>query len=66
MSKEEPYVILVGIDFSSLSDLALARACDLAGAHPQCHLHVVYGEARTTRYAAATTPRTPNRATKAI
>lgn len=48
-SKEGPYVILVGIDFSELSDLALERACDLAGVHRRCHLHVVYVEARTTR-----------------
>jgi nucleotide-binding universal stress UspA family protein len=52
-SKEEPYVILAGIDFSTLSDLALERACDLAGVHRRCQLHVVYVEARTTRLFAA-------------
>lgn len=51
--KEEPYVILVGIDFSPLSDLALERACDLAGTRRPCHLHVVHVESRTARLYAA-------------
>ncbi len=44
--EQEPYAIVVGIDFSALSDLALERACDLAGAHRRTHLHAVHVEAR--------------------
>lgn len=37
-----PYVIVVGIDYSPASDLALERALELAAAHPQADVHVVH------------------------
>ncbi|MBN1611799.1 MAG: universal stress protein [Polyangiaceae bacterium] len=40
----DPYTLVVGIDFSELSDLALERGCDLAAARRPSHLHVVYVE----------------------
>ncbi len=44
----EPYALVVGIDFSELSDLALERGCDLAAAHRPSHLHVVHVETEWT------------------
>jgi len=42
MSKSEnPYVIVVGIDYSPASDLALARALELAAARQRAEVHVV-------------------------
>ncbi len=37
-----PYLILVGIDYSTTSELALERALELAAAHPNAELHVVH------------------------
>lgn len=37
-----PYLILVGIDYSTASELALERALELAAAHPNAELHVVH------------------------
>ena len=37
-----PYLILVGIDYSTASDLALERALELAAAQPNAELHVVH------------------------
>jgi len=42
--EKKPYAIVVGIDFSELSDLALERACDLARAQAPTHLHVISAE----------------------
>jgi len=38
----KPYVILVGIDYSTASELALQQALELAAAHPNAELHVVH------------------------
>jgi nucleotide-binding universal stress UspA family protein len=38
---EAPYVIVVGIDYTPASDLALERAFELAIAKPQAEVHVV-------------------------
>jgi nucleotide-binding universal stress UspA family protein len=38
----KPYLILVGIDYSTTSELALERALELATAHPNAELHVVH------------------------
>ncbi|HEY3668948.1 MAG TPA: universal stress protein [Polyangiaceae bacterium] len=38
---KKPYLILVGVDFSELSDLALAEALKLAGARADSELHAV-------------------------
>lgn len=38
----KPYLILVGIDYSTPSELALERALELAVAHPNAELHVVH------------------------
>ena len=38
----KPYLILVGIDYSTASELALQRALELAAAHPNAELHVVH------------------------
>jgi nucleotide-binding universal stress UspA family protein len=38
----KPYLILVGIDYSTASELALQRALELADAHPNAELHVVH------------------------
>jgi nucleotide-binding universal stress UspA family protein len=38
---EKPYVIVVGVDYSPASDLALERALELAVAHPRADVHVV-------------------------
>jgi nucleotide-binding universal stress UspA family protein len=43
-----PFTVIVGIDFSEMSDLALDRACDLAGAHPATHVHVVHAAPEPT------------------
>ena len=37
-----PYLILVGIDYSTASELALERALELAAAQPNAELHVVH------------------------
>jgi nucleotide-binding universal stress UspA family protein len=37
-----PYLILVGIDYSTASELALERALELAHAQPNVELHVVH------------------------
>jgi nucleotide-binding universal stress UspA family protein len=38
----KPYLILVGIDYSTASELALQRALELAVVHPNAELHVVH------------------------
>ena len=38
---KKPYVIVVGIDYSPASDLALERAFELAAARPRAELHVL-------------------------
>lgn len=38
----KPYLILVGIDYSTASELALQRALELAAANPNAELHVVH------------------------
>ncbi|MET0791163.1 MAG: universal stress protein [Polyangiaceae bacterium] len=38
---EKPYVIVVGIDYSPASDLALIRGLELAAARPSAEVHVV-------------------------
>jgi nucleotide-binding universal stress UspA family protein len=38
----KPYLILVGIDYSTTSELALERALELAAALPNAELHVVH------------------------
>ncbi len=38
----DPYLILVGIDYSTASELALERALELAAAQPNAELHVVH------------------------
>jgi nucleotide-binding universal stress UspA family protein len=43
-SEQKPYAIVVGIDYSELSNLALERACDLAAAHQRTHIHVIHVE----------------------
>ena len=40
-NSEKPYVIVVGVDYSAASDLALERALELAAARPRADLHVV-------------------------
>ncbi|HEX3853407.1 MAG TPA: universal stress protein [Polyangiaceae bacterium] len=40
-NSEKPYVIVVGVDYSAASDLALERAFELAGTHAQAEVHVV-------------------------
>ena len=35
----KPYLILVGIDYSTASELALRQALELAAAHPNAELH---------------------------
>ncbi|MEO6601708.1 MAG: universal stress protein [Polyangiaceae bacterium] len=40
-STEKPYVIVVGVDYSPASDLALERAFELAAARPVAEVHVV-------------------------
>jgi len=42
MQTSKPYLILVGIDYSSVSELALERALELAKAHSNAELHVVH------------------------
>ena len=39
---DKPYLILVGVDYSTPSELALERALELAAAHPNAELHVVH------------------------
>jgi nucleotide-binding universal stress UspA family protein len=41
LSSEKPYVIVVGVDYSTSSDLALERAFELASTHPRVEVHVV-------------------------
>ncbi|MEI9939106.1 MAG: universal stress protein [Pseudomonadota bacterium] len=41
LNSEKPYVIVVGIDYSPASDLALERALELAVARPRADVHVV-------------------------
>ena len=41
-SQSKPYVILVGVDYSELGDVALEHACEMAKAHEPSHLHVVH------------------------
>jgi len=38
----KPYLILVGIDYSTPSELALQRALELTAEHPDAELHVVH------------------------
>ena len=38
---EKPYVIVVGVDYSSVSDLALEQAFELATTRPNAELHIV-------------------------
>lgn len=38
---EKPYLIVVGVDYSPASDLALAQAFELAATHPKAEVHVV-------------------------
>jgi nucleotide-binding universal stress UspA family protein len=38
----KPYLILVAIDYSTTSELALERGLELATAHPNAELHVVH------------------------
>ncbi len=40
-NSEKPYVIVVGVDYSPASDLALQRAFELASAQPHVEVHVV-------------------------
>jgi nucleotide-binding universal stress UspA family protein len=40
-NSEKPYLIVVGIDYSPASDLALERAFELAAARPSADVHVV-------------------------
>ena len=40
-NSEKPYLIVVGIDYSPASDLALERAFELAAARPRAEVHVV-------------------------
>jgi nucleotide-binding universal stress UspA family protein len=40
-TSEKPYVIVVGVDYSTSSDLALERAFELAAARPRVEVHVV-------------------------
>ena len=40
-SSEKPYVIVVGVDYSTASDLALEKAFELAAARPRVEVHVV-------------------------
>lgn len=40
-NSEKPYLIVVGIDYSPASDLALERAFELAVAQPRAEVHVV-------------------------
>src|SRR5437763_636938 len=37
----QPYVIVVGLDYSELSDAALARAFELASREPAADVHVI-------------------------
>lgn len=41
LSSEKPYVIVVGVDYSTASDLALEKAFELAAARPRVEVHVV-------------------------
>ncbi|HEY5374889.1 MAG TPA: universal stress protein [Polyangiaceae bacterium] len=41
LSSEKPYVIIVGVDYSVASDLALEKAFELAAARPRVEVHVV-------------------------
>ena len=52
----KPYAIVVGIDFTELSDLALERACDLAAARRQTHVHVVHVQSAPTSSSYAPSP----------
>jgi len=40
-NSEKPYLIVVGIDYSPASDLALERAFELARARPKAEVHIV-------------------------
>jgi nucleotide-binding universal stress UspA family protein len=40
-NSEKPYVIVVGVDYSDASDLALERAFELAAARPRADVHVL-------------------------
>ena len=40
-NSEKPYLIVVGVDYSPASDLALERAFELAAAQPRAEIHVV-------------------------
>ena len=41
-SQSKSYVIIVGVDYAELGDLALEHACEMAKAHEPSHLHVVH------------------------
>jgi len=40
-AKQKPYIIVVGVDYSEVSDLALMRAFELASLQPNAELHAV-------------------------
>lgn len=42
MPESKPYVVVVGIDYSETSDLALERALDLAAERPHAEVHVLH------------------------
>ena len=42
--QQKPFVVVVGVDYSELGDLALERACEFARAHKRTQLHVVHVE----------------------
>ena len=40
-SESKPFVVVVGVDFSPASELALERALELAAAQPRAEVHLV-------------------------
>ena len=42
--QQKPFVVVVGVDYSELGDLALERACEFARAYKLTQLHVVHVE----------------------
>ena len=40
-AKHKPYIIVVGVDYSEVSDLALLRAFELASLQPSAEVHPV-------------------------
>lgn len=43
-TEKKPYAVVVGVDYSELSNLALERACELAKAQARAELHVIHVE----------------------